>query len=197
MHADKTGKVTGNWTEKTDFFTIAFEDVVPATYLQSSMAIGDLDSMELSVYTFADMEILDSNLTIIPRGNGLDYSPQARECTRFLCYTLTDHPRLITPGATNGVDPQSFPLPTAVTFYVGALLDNGFLTLAITKDLLALHPKMLLMIYAQGQQAFDIAIKERNTSEPDPDKFQTWILEIKAKTRIFALKHYIQESYVG
>jgi hypothetical protein len=161
MHTDKTEKVTGNWTEKTDFFTAAFEDVVPAAYLQSSMAIGDLDSMELPVYTFADMEILDSNLTVIPQGNGLDYSPQARERTRFLCFTLTVHPRLITPGATN-VDPQSFPLPTSVTVYVRALLDNGIITLAITKDLLEQHPKTLLMIYAQGQQAFDIAIKERN-----------------------------------
>jgi hypothetical protein len=83
------------------------------------MAIGDLDSMELPVYTFADMEILDSNLTIIPQGNGLDYSPQARECTCFLRLTLTVHPPpLITPGAMNVEDPQSFPLPTSATVYV-------------------------------------------------------------------------------
>jgi hypothetical protein len=142
------------------------------------------------------MDILDSNLTIIPQGNGLDYSLQARERTRFLRFTLTVHPHLITPGATN-IDPQSFPLPTPVTVYVRALLNNRFLTLAITKDLLALYPKMLLMIYTQGQQAFDIVIKERNTSAPDPDRFQTWLLEIKAKTRLFALKYYTPESYVG
>jgi hypothetical protein len=99
MHADKTEKVTGNWTEKTDFFTSAFEDVVPAAYLQSSMAIGDLDSMmELPVYTFADMEILDSNLTIIPPRKWIGLFTTSERAYSFLafypnCSSASHHPR--------------------------------------------------------------------------------------------------------
>jgi hypothetical protein len=99
-----------------------FEDIVPAAKLQANMAIENLDDIGTDVFAFADMQILDASLTVIPRGNAADFPPIARERTRYLCFTLTVSPRLIKPGAMD-VAPQTFPAPTSTTVYVRAPLE--------------------------------------------------------------------------
>jgi hypothetical protein len=57
---------TGTWIDKTECFMAKFEDIVRAAKLQANMAIASLDDIASDVFSFADMEILDANLAMIP-----------------------------------------------------------------------------------------------------------------------------------
>ena len=60
---------SGTWTDKTDYFMAKFEDIVPAAKLQADMAIASLDHIASDVFSFADFELLNASLLVIPRGN--------------------------------------------------------------------------------------------------------------------------------
>jgi hypothetical protein len=47
-----------------------FEEIVPAAKLQANVAIESLDGSD--VFGVADMEMLDANLVVTPRGNPLN-----------------------------------------------------------------------------------------------------------------------------
>ena len=116
-----------------------FEDIVPAATLQANMAIASLrvvDDIASDVFLFADMEILDANLAMIPHSLAhLDYSQAARARTRYLCFTITVSPRMIIPGIMD-FDRTTFPNPTSNTVYVRALMQNGALAAELSKHLL-------------------------------------------------------------
>jgi hypothetical protein len=76
-----------------------FEGVVPAATLQANMAIASLDNIGFDVFQLADMEILDADLSAIPRGNpNTDFTPNARDRTRHLPSLFTVSPWLIQSG---------------------------------------------------------------------------------------------------
>jgi hypothetical protein len=187
---------SGSWADKTEYFMAKFEDIVPAANLQVDMAIAGLDDIASDVFSFADMEILDASLQVIPRGNNVDFTPQARGRTRYLRFTITVSPRLILPGAMD-FDPATFPNPTSTTVYVRALIQNGELADGLTKNLLDNTPKLAILFYTQAETEFDISIKYRSDAAPDQERYVKWLREIKSKTNFFAGKHYIQQSYVG
>ena len=188
---------TGTWIDKTEFFMGKFEDIVPAAKLQADMAIASLDDIASDVFSFADMEILDANLATIPRGlPHLDYTQAARARTRYLRFTITVSPRLIVPGVMD-FDPATFPNPTSNTVYVRALMQNGALAPGLSKHLLDNTPKLALLFYTQAQTDFDVSIKWRSDAAPDQEKYTKWLREIKSKTKFYAGKHYIRQSYVG
>jgi hypothetical protein len=89
----------GTWIDKTEHFMAKFEGIVPAAKLQANMAIASLDDITSDVFSFADMEILDANLAMIPRRlPHMDCSQAARARTCCLRFTITASPRLIVPG---------------------------------------------------------------------------------------------------
>ena len=70
-----------------------FEDIVPGAKRQANMAIASLDNIASDVFSFADMEILDANLAMTPRGlPHMDYSQAAIARTRYLHFTITVSP---------------------------------------------------------------------------------------------------------
>jgi hypothetical protein len=141
---------SGTWADKTEFFMAKFEDIVPAAKLQANMAIEDLDDIRTDVVSFADMETLDASLAVIPRGNpNIDFTQPVRDRTRYLGFTITVSPRLIDPGEME-VDPQTFPAPTSTTVFVRALLENGTLVEAISKNLVDTTPTLVLLLYTQA-----------------------------------------------
>jgi hypothetical protein len=194
--AERVENNTGTWADKTAYFLSKFEDIVPAAKLQANMAIASLDDLGSDVFSFADMEILDANLSVINRGIAADFTPQARARTRYLRFTLTASPRLILPGVMD-FDPATFPNATSSTVYVRALMQNGALAGGISKNLLDNTPKLVLLFYTQAQTEFDVSIKYRSDAAPDQEKFVKWLREIKTKTKFYAGRHYIQLSYVG
>jgi hypothetical protein len=188
---------SGNWPDKTEFFMGKFEDIVPAAKLQANMAIEQLDDIRTDAFAFGDMELLDASLALLPRGNAnAEFSQAARDRTRYIRFTLTVRPRLINPGVMD-VDPATFPAPTSTTVYVRALMDHGSLAPGITKNLLDTTPKLLVFFYTQAHTEFDISIKYRSDAAPDQEKYAKWLRDVKSKTKFFAGKHYIQQSYVG
>jgi hypothetical protein len=192
----KVESARGDWKDRTEFFLAKFEEIVPSASLQTEMAIRDLDNVNSNVFTFSDMEILDTNMATLGRGPGADFPVATRQRTRFLKFTITVHPRNINPGAID-LDPQVFPLPTATTVYVRALLENGHLAPGLSKQLMEMTPKLVLAFYLNTGTEFDICIKERYDAAPDPEKYETWIKAIKAKTKFHACKQYIQKLFVG
>ena len=188
----------GNWPDKTEFYMAQFEDIVPAAKLQANMAIETLNDIRSDVFSFADMEILDANLAVIPRGANpnADFTQAARDRTRYLRFTITVSPRAIPPGVMD-FDPATFPSPTSSTVYVRALMQNNGLAQGISKHLLDQTPKLVLYFYDLAQTEFDVSIKYRSDAAPDQEKYQKWLRDIKSKTKFYAGKHYIQQSYVG
>jgi hypothetical protein len=144
------------------------------------------------------MEILDSKLVSIPKGNAnaLDFPPPSRDRTRFLRFTLTLNPRLTNPGVLD-IDPSEFPSPTATTVYVRAITENGTLRAEINKEMTENNPKVILAFYEQEQVEFDILVKSRYDTAPNPEKYEVWLRDIAAKAKFYACKQYIQKFYVG
>jgi hypothetical protein len=60
----------------------------------------------------------------------------------------------------------------------------------ITKQLLVNIPKILLLIYQNAGEEFNICIKNRNDATPDPEKFEIWMREVRAKTKF-------HKAYIG
>jgi hypothetical protein len=162
----------GDWKDRTEFFLAKFEEIVPSASLQTEMAMRDLDNVNSNVFTFSDMEVLDANMATLGRGPGADFPAATRQRTRFLKFTIAAHPRNINPGATD-LDPQVFPLPTATTVCVRALLENGHLSPGLSKQLMETTPKLVLAFYLNTGAEFDICIKERYDAAPDPEKYET------------------------
>jgi hypothetical protein len=154
----KLESARGDWKDKTEFLIAKFEDIVPSASLQTNMAIRDLDLVNSNAFSFSDVEILDTNV-LQSRGNGVDFPPAARYCTHFLHFTLTVHPRNINCGAINLV-PQAFPLPSAPTVRIRALMQDGSLAPGLSKQILDTTPKHFLALYLQANTDFDICIKE-------------------------------------
>jgi hypothetical protein len=169
----KMSSTNGDWTDKTEFFLSEFEDIVPAASVQGEMAISDLQDPHSNAFVFSDMEILDANLATLHRGhiNALEYPQAARNQTRFLRFTLTAHPRLTNPGAID-VDPAELPGQAATTVIVRALVTNGTLRQEIIKQVLETNPKLLLQFYEQVGEEFNICIKSRYDSAPDPERYE-------------------------
>ena len=188
----------GSWPDKTDFYMAQFEDIVPAAKLQANVAIENLNDIRSDVFLFADMEILDANLAVMPRGvnPNVDFSQNARDRTRYLRFTITVSPRAIVPGAMD-FDPATFPSPTSTTACVRALMHNGTLAQGISKNLLDQTPKLVLFFYDHAHAEFDVSIKHRYDDAPDQEKYAKWLRDVKSKTKFYAGKHYIQQSYVG
>ena len=161
---------TGTWIDKTEYFRAKFEDIVPTAKLQANvLAIASLDDIASDVFSFADMEILDANLAMIPRGlPHMDYSQAAQARTCYLNFTITVSPHLIVPGVID-FDPATFPNPTSkmVVVYVRALMQNGALSAGLSKHLLDNTPKLAFFIYTQAHTEFDILIKFRSDAAPD------------------------------
>ena len=187
---------TGTWVDKTDFYMASFEDIVPAAKTQGIMATVSMDDISSDVFSFADMEIVDASLLVIPRGAQVDFTDHQRARTRYLRFTLTVSPRLIIPGDMD-FDPDTFPTPTSNTVYVRALIQNGGLAPGISKNLLDQTPKLALLFYTQANVEFDISIKHRSDAAPDQEKYEKWLREVHSKTKFYALQHYIRLSYVG
>jgi hypothetical protein len=186
----------GNWPDKTEFYMAQFEDIVPAAKLQTNMAIETLNDIRSDVFSFADMETLDANLTVIPRGANADFTQAARDRTRYLLFTITVSPRDMLPGVMD-FDPATFPSPTSTTACVRALMQNNGLAQGTSKHLLDQTPRLVLYFYDHPNIEFDASIKYRSDAAPDQEKYQKWLRDIKSKTKFFAGKHYIQQSYVG
>jgi hypothetical protein len=107
----------GDWKDKINFFLAKFENVVPAASLQGDMAIIDLDNTDSNTRTFRDIELLDSNLTLLGRGDGQDCPQNTRDGTRYIRFTLTVHPHNINPGVLD-IDPLQFPTQIVTTVHV-------------------------------------------------------------------------------
>ena len=111
-----------------------FEDIVPVAKLQADMAIASLDDIASDVFSFAYMEILDTNLATIPRGLAhFDYTQATRARTRYLRFSITASPGQIVPGVMD-FDPATFPNPTSNTVYVRALMQNGSLAPGLSRQ---------------------------------------------------------------
>jgi hypothetical protein len=76
-------------------------------------------------------------------------------------------------------------------------MQNGALAAGLSKHLLENAPKLALLFYGQAQAEFDVTIKHRSDAAPDQERCTKWHREIKAKTKFHAVKHHIQQSYVG
>jgi hypothetical protein len=181
------------WPDKMECFLAKFEDILPAAKLQANMAIENLDNIGSDVFEFADMETLDTNLVVMPRGN---FSQNTRDCTGCLRFTITVSPRLIVPGAMD-FDPSTFPNPTSTTVCVRAPMHNGGLTQGTTKHLLDNPPKLVLFFYEQAKAEFDASIKHQSDTALDQEKHSKWLKRGEIKTKLFAAKHCVQRSYVG
>jgi hypothetical protein len=66
MLAEQIETNTRTWPDKME----KFEEIVPAAKLQANVAIESLDGSD--VFGVADMEMLDANLVVTPRGNPLN-----------------------------------------------------------------------------------------------------------------------------
>jgi hypothetical protein len=187
----------GSWSDETDFYMARFEDIVPAAKLQASMATVSLDDISSDVFLFADMEILDANLSVIPRwAPNLNFTNHQRMQTRHLCFAVTVSPRLILPGAMN-FDPSTFPTPTSNTVCVRALIQNGGLAPRISKNLLNITSKISISFYTQAGREFDASIKLWSDAALDQEKCSKWLRKIKSKTKFHACKHHIQQACAG
>ncbi len=190
---------TGDWTDKIEFFLSEFEEIAPAASAQGEMAMSDLQDPNSDAFVFSDMEILDANLEPLTRGNinAVEFPQASRHSTRFLRFTLTAHPRLTNPGALD-IDQAECQGQQATTVIVRALqAANGTLRPEITKHLLETNPKLLLQFYAHEGADFDICIKSRYDAAPDPERHDTWIREVSAKTKYQACKQIMQKACVG
>jgi hypothetical protein len=192
-----TERLETNTPDKVEHFLAKFKDIEPAAKVQANMAIENMDNIGSDAFAFADMEMLDANLVVTPRGNpNADFTPNAWDRTPYLHFTVTVSPQLIIPGAMD-FDPSTFLSPTSTTACVRALMQNGGLAQGATKYLLDNTPKLLLVFYRQANTEFDISIKHRSDAAPDQEKCAKWLREIKSRTKFFAAKHHIQQSYVG
>jgi hypothetical protein len=175
---------SGIWAYKTEFFMPKFEDIVPAAKPQANMVIKNLDDIRTAMFSFVDMEILDVSLSVIPRGNSnINFTQPARDCTHYLCFTLTVSPRLIDPRVME-VNPQTFPAQTSTstTVFVHALLEHGSLAEAISKNLVDTTPKLVILLYIQAHTEFDVSIQYRSDTAPDQERYAKWL----SKTKSFA-----------
>jgi hypothetical protein len=78
---NKLEQCEGDWTDKSELFASLFTDyIVPAAKMQATFAITDMDSYSTDVFTFNDMELLDSNFRVLETGhpNAADYPPATR-----------------------------------------------------------------------------------------------------------------------
>jgi hypothetical protein len=147
-----------------------FEDIAPAAKLQAGMAIAGLDNIGSDVFQFADMETLDANLAVIPRGNpDVDFTPNARDCTRCLHFTITVSPWLIQPGVMD-FDPLTFPNPTSEAVCVRTLMQNGGLAQGTSKCLLDNTPQLALFFHRQANTEFDASIKHQRDTALDQER---------------------------
>jgi hypothetical protein len=194
----KVESVRGDWKDKTEFLLSQFEDHVPAASVQGGRSIADFDDINTNTFNFQDMELLDATLTVLGRGAGIDFPNLTRERAHFIRFTLTVNPRLLNTHAIE-IEPQTFPSQMSVTVHVRVLLQAGeVLQDQITKQLLVNTPKILLLIYQNAGKEFNICIKNRNEdAAPDPEKFEIWMREVRAKTKFHACKTLIQRAYVG
>ena len=126
----------------------------------------------------------------------MDFPSAMRQRTRFVRFTLTVSPRHINPGAID-IDPALFPLPTATTVHVRALLHRGQLHPGLSKQLMDHTPKLVLAFYLNAGTDFTICIKERHDAAPDPEKCETWLKVTKAKTKFHACKQCMQKQFAG
>ncbi len=151
---------TGTWPDKMEHFLTKFKDIAPAAKLQANMATESMDNIGSDAFAFADMETLDANLVVTPRGNpNADFTLKAQDRARCLCFTITVSPQLIVPGAIN-FDPSTFSNPTLTTACVRALVQNGGLAQGIMKHLLNNTPKLSLFFCQQAHYTkFDASIK--------------------------------------
>ena len=196
LFTKKLTTATGEWKDKTEFFLAEFEDTVPAASIQADMATADLTDMNTAPFDFSDIEILDANLDVLPRGTTADFAANTRTRARFIRLTLTIQPRLINPGVLD-IDAQLFPNPSATTVYVRLLLQHGTLHAGINKFLLDNSPKLLIALYHQAGQEFDLCIKSRYDAAPDPERYDKWLMEVKAKVKFTAIQQYVQNFFIG
>jgi hypothetical protein len=181
---NKLSAAEGDWKDKTELLAALFEDTVPAATMQANIAISDMDSYLAPVYTFSDMEILDSTFRALNVGNALDYPAASRQRARFFRFTLTVNPRL-TNTRDLDLDTTSFPSQVTTTAYARMLTDNnGEMHPVITKQLAENTPKLLYTIYEAQAQEFVIAQKHYLSAAPDPDKQKKWLAEIKGEGKI-------------
>jgi hypothetical protein len=195
---NKLEQCEGDWTDKSELFASLFTDIVPAAAMQATFAITDMDSYSTDVFTFNDMELLDSNFRVLETGhpNAADYPPATRNNVRYFKFTLTVSPREIDPGDLSN-DVQLFPTPATTTVYVRAFREQDQLHPQITKQLLDQNLKLLLTIYELNHCDFTLAQKTHYEAAPNPDTQRKWHTQIKAKTKFAAMRQLIQTLYVG
>ena len=96
------------------------------------------------------------------------------------------------------LDPATFPNPTSNTVYVRALNVERSVGCSTIKKFVGYNPKTCsFLFYRQAQTEFDVTIKYRTDAAPDQERYTKSLREIKSKTKFYAGKHYIQQSYVG
>jgi hypothetical protein len=166
---NKLTTAEGDWKDKLELLSALFEDTVPAAAMQASIAISDMDSYLTVIYSFTDMELLDSAFRPLNLGNGNDYPQASRQRAPFFWFTLTVNPRLTNTRDLN-LETTSFPSQTTTTAYARMLTDiNGKMYPAITKQLAKMTPKLLYTIYQAQAQDFLISQKTYLSAAPDPD----------------------------
>ena len=69
--------------DKADLFTSLFHDIVPAATMQATIAIQGLDHYNSNVFTFTNLELLDSNFAPLTWGNAEDWPAGTRN---NVCY---------------------------------------------------------------------------------------------------------------
>jgi hypothetical protein len=141
---NKIKTASSTWRDKIEFFTTAFEDIVPAANAQTTLAIVDLDDYNTNVFTFTGLEPLNGNFQTLNIVANPDYSNQTRTHTRYFHFTLTIDPRLVNTRNLN-LDTLLFPSQATTTIYIRALQQNNSLHPDITKNIIENTPKLLIL----------------------------------------------------
>ena len=64
----------------------------------------------------------------------------------------------------------------------------------ITKKILETNPKLLIQLYEHEGTDFNVCIESRYDSAPDPERYNTWIREVSAKTKYYACKQITRKT---
>jgi hypothetical protein len=186
----------GTWTDKADLFASLFHDIVPAATMQASIAISNLDRYDSPVFTFSDLELLDSNYAALTFGNGIDFPAPTRNSVRYFRFTMTIDPQQADTGELK-VDAARLPSEQATTVYVRAIREHDSLLPVLSKQLLTADLKMIETIHRANNVAFHPAQKTHYEAATNPETQQKWHNNVKAKARYYAMLQLMRSFYVG
>jgi hypothetical protein len=185
-----------NWAWKVQVLINHFKTVsTSSTNVLINYDIAGINNFKTTAYLYTDCNLHPENLHHdLSKGNAGDVDIPADSRHNVCWFSMTQHfqPRQVI-SAGNMIDVNLLPAPSSQRVFLRAQRDgNDDLINAITKNMIDNYPQQIINM--TPDPTFVLAAPG---GYPDENRHKQWLLDLKNKTKFYALKQILQKHYIG